>query len=190
MATVAVQPGIGELLEQAGARPRGNRHDCPKCGGLRTVTHAEECFYCHKCQWKGNAVSLAKELGIYRRIPKAEYIRQRRERAQARSAATGFLETCRIERLRTFNELRQLARLETLAHDAGADSPVTWDALALVYSQRPSLTATAVLLSEGSIPARRRWLEADSQERGRIAEEILLAGGFSGDAGKFVQVNL
>ncbi|HLI31101.1 MAG TPA: hypothetical protein VKV79_08400, partial [Terriglobia bacterium] len=178
---------------QAGARPRGNRHDCPKCGGLRTVTHAEECFYCHKCQWKGNVVTLAKELGVYRRIPKAEYIRQQRERQQAETLARQFLAACRDHRL-AFNALcciMQQARDE--AHEklkANPDDETGWDVLAWVAENEREVLATCQLLSEGSIPARRRWLEADSQERERIAEEILLAGGVVDGDGRFIEVNL
>jgi putative DNA primase/helicase len=72
MSTV-VQYEIGALLEMVGARPRGNRHDCPKGRGLRTATHSAEAFYCHKCGWKGNAVTLEKGLGIYRHLTSAEY---------------------------------------------------------------------------------------------------------------------
>jgi putative DNA primase/helicase len=74
---------LGTLLEKAGGRPHGNRFDCPKCGGLRTVSHTDELYYCHKCQWKGNTVSLAKELGLYQRLPPAEYREFQRTRELA-----------------------------------------------------------------------------------------------------------
>lgn len=76
---------VPALLELSGAPPRGNRHDCPKCGGFRTVTHTAEYFYCHRCRWKGNALTLAKELGVYRRLSSAEWreLRERREQADA-----------------------------------------------------------------------------------------------------------
>jgi len=182
--SIAAPYEIEDLLEQTGARARGNRHDCSKCGGLRTITHTEECFYCHRCQWKGNAVTLAKELGICQRIPKAEYIRQRKAREQAGNAAGAFLSRCRSERLTVYGILRELARLETAAHEAGPDHPAAWGALALIYRQRPILTAKVILLSEGSIADRRRWLEADTEGRERIAGEILISGGCCDDAGR------
>lgn len=189
MGSIALQPAIEELLERAGARPRGNRHDCPKCGAQRTITHTPECFFCHHCGWKGNARSLERELGIRREwLPKAEYIRQQKARQQAEGAAKAFLSQCRTERLRAFDALRELSRLEALAHDAGPESETAWNALALVYSQRPRLEATAALLCDGSIQDRRRWLEADAAERERIAGEIVLAGGMRDDAWKFVEV--
>ena len=185
--SATAQYEISGLLEQAGANPRGNRHDCPKCGGYRTVTHTAECFYCHKCQWKGNGVSLAKELGLHERLPRAEYVRQRKVRERAKSEARNFLAACRAARLRACDDLRELARLELLAHEAGPDHPSTWDALEMVYRQRPVLTAEAVLFSEGAIADRRKYLEADAEERQRTVSEILLNGGTRDDAGKFIE---
>ncbi len=53
------------LLEQAGAKLHGNkRADCPECDGRRTVSYADEVFYCHKCGWSGNAVMLARALNV------------------------------------------------------------------------------------------------------------------------------
>jgi putative DNA primase/helicase len=79
--STAAQYDLHALLEQSGAPPRGNSHDCPKCGGRRKITHTDEVFYCHKCKWTGNAITLAKELGVYRRLSSAEYreLCQRRE---------------------------------------------------------------------------------------------------------------
>jgi len=186
---VLTQPSITELLEASGARPRGTRHDCPKCGGFRTVTHSEEAFYCHRCQWKGNVVTLMKELGVYRRIPKAEYLQQMEARKRAESQARNFLAACRSERLRIAEALRDLGRLELLAYEAGP-SEEAWGALALVYQQQPRLAAEYALLCHGAIGARRRWLEADAEERERIAEEILLAGGLADAEGRFVVVEV
>ncbi|MGH9403916.1 MAG: hypothetical protein ACRD2P_17680 [Terriglobia bacterium] len=135
-----VQADIGALLEQAGAHPRGNRHDCPKCGGLRTVTHSEEVFFCHKCQWKGNVVGLEKELGIYRRIPSAQYREFCRKRERAHEAAARLYVEVHSRRMELLDDLHSLARLEALAHDAGP-TEAAWDSLALVYSERPVIEA-------------------------------------------------
>src|SRR5438093_10811719 len=80
------QSEIAALLETGGADPRGKGQDCAKCGGVRTVTHTDEVFYCHKCEWKGNTFTLAKELGVYRRLPSAEYRELCRTRELAREA--------------------------------------------------------------------------------------------------------
>ena len=96
------QYGLPALLQRVGARPRGNRHDCPKCGGARTVTNGEDVFYCHKCQWRGNTVSLAKELGVYQRISPAEYRELQRSRELAHAAE-------RTKETRKHAEARRLA---------------------------------------------------------------------------------
>ncbi len=184
------QYDISTLLEMAGARPRGNRHDCPKCGGLRTVTHTAECFYCHKCGSKGNSVTLAKELGVYQRIPKADYIRQQKAREQAERAARQFVAACGEARRRAAEALRELGRLELMAHECRPEHPQTWDALALVYQQQPRLAVEYALLCHGAIAERRRWLEADAEGRARMAEQILLTGEIQTADGKFAEVTV
>ncbi len=186
--STAARYDIGALLETSGAKPCGARHGCPKCGGVRTVTHTAECFFCHKCGWRGNVVTLAKELGLYERLPRAEFVLQRQGRERAEVQARNFLAECRLERLRACEELRELGRLELLAHEAGPEHPATWNALATAYTRRPGAAARAVLFSEGAIADRRAWLESDAQGRGRILENILLAGGLSDSAGKFLGV--
>lgn len=143
-----IQPDIAELLEQAGARPRGNRHDCPKCGGSRTITHTDETFFCHRCQWKGNTVTLAKELGIYQRLPSAEYRRLRQKRERAHEAALKLYSLAHNHQLELREELRSLGRLEILAHDAGPTEEA-WNVLATVYAERPKIEAELDVLESG-----------------------------------------
>lgn len=143
-----VQADIGTLLEQAGANPRGNRHDCPKCGGLRTVTNSVEAFYCHRCQWKGNTVTLAKELGIYRRRPSAEYREFCQKRERARDAAQRLHAAAKARRFELYQELRGLGRVEAGAHRAGP-TEAAWNALAMVYRQRPIVEQELEQLESG-----------------------------------------
>jgi len=188
----AIQPGIAELLEASGAKPRGNRHDCAKCSGYRTVTHSAEAFLCHRCGWRGNTVTLAKELGIYQRVPKAEYIRQRNERQRAETLARQFLAACRDHRL-AFNALYCLMQQATdEAHEKLKSNPedeAAWDCLAWAYQNEREVLAVCLLLSEGAIADRRRWLEGSPEERENIISKILLAGGLADGAGRFVEVN-
>lgn len=144
---------VGPLLEQAGARPRGNRHDCPKCGGLRTITHTDECFFCHKCQWKGNAITLAKELGIYRRLPSAEYKALRWKRRRGHDAARRLYAAARTCQLDLREEFRYLGQLEDEAHKAGPNSPMAWDMLAEVYAKRPAIEAELEILESDNAAA-------------------------------------
>ena len=144
------QPDIGALLEQAGCQPRGNhRHDCAQCGGKRTVTHSEEAFYCHRCQWKGNVITLAKELGVYQRIPSPEYKEFCRKRERARDAAQRLYAAAKRRRFELLEELHSLNRIEAGAHHAGP-SDTAWNGLALVYSERPTIETELDRLEGGS----------------------------------------
>lgn len=177
MSVTAVQSGIVELLEMAGARPRGNRHDCPKCGGRRTITHTEECFYCHKCQWKGSVVTLQKDLGIYQRIPSAEYRELRRNRERAASAARELYEKVKARRIELLDALHDLNRLESLAHDAGPEKPGTWDALETVYDNRPGVLAELTLLENSGAADVIRFLAADAPTRQSTIAAVIEQGG-------------
>ncbi len=146
----AAQFEIGVLLEKAGARPRGKRFDCPKCGGVRTITHADDVFYCHKCQWKGNTVSLAKELGLYQRLSPAEYRELRQNRERAHDAALRLYAAAHARQLELRDDLRILGRLEQRAHEMGADDPNTWEILSTVYELRPAIERDLDVLESGS----------------------------------------
>ncbi len=137
--SATAQYEVSTLLEQAGALRRGSRHDCPKCGGKRTVSHTPECFYCHKCTWKGNVITLQKMLGIYRRLPSAQYRELCRNRQLAHEAAKRLYAEVHARELALREDIRSLGRLELAAHVAGPDHPATWGALALCYRRREPL---------------------------------------------------
>lgn len=178
---------IEELLDLTGCRPRGNRHDCPKCGGLRTVTHTAECFYCHKCQWKGNVVTLQKELGIYQRIPSAEYRELCRNRNRAHEAALRLYSLAHEQELELWAKLHELGRAEIVAHDAGPDNPQSWDVLARVYAERPALLAELAILENGGAADLIRFLRADSTARESTIAGVIERGGLTERHGKFVE---
>lgn len=166
--STTIQHGIEELLEQAGARPRGKRHECPKCGGLRTVTHTEECFYCHKCGWKGNTVTLAKEIGVYRRLPSEEYRELRRKRERAQEATRRLYAVAHKRQLELREQLRELGRAETLAHEAGPEDPNTWEILSRVYAEQPRIE---------------QELDALESADPKVVFEALRQGRFSAESG-------
>jgi hypothetical protein len=142
---------ISLLLEQAGNHPRGNRHDCSKCGGRRTITHTAEVFYCHKCTWTGNTITLAGELGLTREwLPRNEYIRRRQQRERADRLAHVFYNQARQQCFALLDELHAVNRLEGQAHQAGPDHPATWGALALVYSETAKIEAELDFLENAS----------------------------------------
>jgi hypothetical protein len=69
-------------------------------------------FYCHKYQWRGNTVILAKELGVYRRIPSGEYRELCENRERAVYAARALYRRVHLRRLELLEHLRGLSSLE------------------------------------------------------------------------------
>lgn len=187
MTAIEAQYDLPALLEQSGARPRGNRHDCPKCGGFRTVTHTAECFFCHKCQWKGNTVTLAKELGVYRRLPSAEWRELRQNRERADRAAQRLYAAVHDQRTEFLQHLEALADLERTAHDAGP-TEAAWDALAMVYADRPEILAQLAILETASAADLLTFLSASPEERQRAIEAVILRGGLCDSGGRFVDL--
>jgi ribosomal protein L37AE/L43A len=178
---------IGELLEQAGARPRGNRHDCPACGGVRTIAHADDVFYCHKCQWKGNTITLAKELGVFRRLSPEEYRQLQQNREHADRAARALYERVRERRFELLDSLRDLNMLAAVARKAGP-SEAAWDSLALVYSERPALLAELTAFENCRAADLLRFLTANDATRERAITRVVRRGGLYDHAEKFVEV--
>ena len=145
----AVQYELGALLEMIGARLRGrNRADCPECKRFRAVSFTDETFFCHGCQWKGNAVTLANELGIYRRIPSAEYREQSRKRERTSEAACRLYSLAHQRQLELREVLRELGRLELAAHHAGPTEEA-WEILSTVYAERPAIEQELDALESG-----------------------------------------
>ena len=186
--STAFQPGIVELLEQAGAHPRGNRHDCPKCGEFRTVTHTAECFYCHHCQWKGNSVTLAKELGVFQRLATAEYRELRKRREQADHAARELYARVKARRFELLDQLHDLNRLESVAHDSGP-TEAAWDALAVCYRQCEPILAELTILENSGAADVIRFLNAESDTRQSVIDAVISRGGLFDSSGGFIEVN-
>ena len=94
MPVVQIQYDVPELLRRAGVTLRSrNRADCPKCGKRRTVSYATEVFYCHHtgCNFQGNIITLARELGLLKPLSPHEAQELRRMREHARRAAEEVL---------------------------------------------------------------------------------------------------
>ena len=143
--TIALELSLPELLICAGATLRGrNRADCPRCKARRTVSYNGEVFCCHHvgCDFRGNSVTLAKELGLLRRLSPAEYERQHLESEEAERLARFLVAKRRERRWQLQARHRQLlgikvAAIERLERDPDDES--AWAALALVYRQLPDV---------------------------------------------------
>jgi hypothetical protein len=181
------QHDLPALLEQSGARARGNRHDCPKCGGRRTVTHTAECFYCHRCQWCGNVITLAKELGVYKRLTSAQSRELRHNRERADRAARHLYERVKARRFELLDRLHVLGGLESKAQGLGPDNPQTWNALSEVYAERPVILAELTIFENAPVAELLELLSAGAA-RGRMIDRVLSRGGLCDALGRFVEV--
>jgi hypothetical protein len=137
---------VAILLEMAGAKPprygRG-KWTCPDCQkptlGVNLQKAVFNCFH-EGCPFHGGPVFLRKRLGIRRDwVPADEYRRQRQQRERAEDAARRLYEAVHARRTELLDWLRDLARLENAAHDAGMDQEQAWADLALVYRERPEI---------------------------------------------------
>jgi len=183
----AAQYDLPVLLEKAGARPRGNRHDCPKCGAHRTITHSGEAFFCHKCQWKGNAVTLAKELGLCVKLSPEKYRELQQLREQAGRAARTLYQRVKARRFELTEQLRGLGRLELGAHTK-PNHPLTRDALSMVYRERPAAVAEITILEKCKAADLLRFLGADTATRERVITRVIERGSVIDAQGRFVEV--
>jgi ribosomal protein L37AE/L43A len=195
MSVTAVDYGLADLLQRAGAQIRGrNRADCPRCGGRQTVSFTEELFCCHHaaCDFKGNTFTLARELGLARRLSAAEGRALRLERERAEAAAEAFLVRIRGARVDLSALHIELLNLQDQAHEslkANHDDGAAWETLAYIYTELPRVRAELALLSEGTFGERIAWLEADEETRREMADKILLAGGLPTFDGKWDEVH-
>ena len=189
--TPGVEYDMADLLTDAGCTLRGrNRADCPRCGAMRTVSYSAEVFCCHHagCDFRGNAFTLARELGLARRLSPAEYRELCQERERADRAARALYERVQARRFEFLDELRGLNRVEAGAHEAGMAHPSTWDALALVYRERPKVLAELVILENSSAADLVRSLAATPEVREQAIEGVLRRGGLCDSGGRFVKV--
>lgn len=164
----ATVPAMPELLQRAGYRLRSNtRADCIHCSGhsVATVAFTNEPAYCHRCAWKSNSTTLAKELGLFADDPQSRTQRRREAREIVKFRATiERFELWRNERIRHYSQkLRQLGRSAAIALDVLAVHPEcadAWDALARFCHQEGELNRMLDFLTCAKASP---WLEEDSE---------------------------
>jgi hypothetical protein len=193
----SAQYDLARLLEQAGARPprygRG-KWACPKHRGSPSLSVDLEqgLFNCHhaRCNFKGNSSGLARELGFVRRMSRAEYRRARENVEQADRASRTLFEHLQERRFDLLERLRAFGRSEIDAHRAGADHPTTWDGLARVYSERPRILTELTALENCRAADLVRLLTAGPEQRARMMDAVLIAGGVFDSRAQFVEILL
>jgi hypothetical protein len=155
------------LLEQAGFSIRGaTRADCIHCAGHSrgTVSFTVEVAFCHRCKWRANIVTLARELGLIQSHPQAisAFREEARRRAQFDSQIKPF-EAWREAKIREVSDrYRALSSAAVQAESVlrkflGCEQ--AWDALARFYHAEAQLSAAFdwLMFTKANM-----WLEEDS----------------------------
>jgi hypothetical protein len=146
MMPAAVEYDLRDLLEQAGAAPprhgRG-KWQCPNHHGSPSlsVDPARGLFNCHHpgCDFRGNSFTLARALGLTRRLPREDYLRLRREREQARKAAQWLAGRVQERRWQLDQAHRDSLGAILWAHAAGPNCELGWSALEWAYERLPRI---------------------------------------------------
>ena len=144
-APTALEYSMPELLERAGCPLRGrNRADCARCKGWRTVSYNDQVFCCHHagCDFKGNRITIAKELSLLRRLPPGEVRALRRAREEAERLARIIVAKRKARRWALQAQHQRLVgirlgAIERLEHDR--EDSDAWGALAFVYRELPEV---------------------------------------------------
>lgn len=156
-----------ELLERAGFVMRGaTRADCIHCQGhsRATVAFTAEVAFCHRCKWRANVVTLAREEGLLHGNHRAStaVCATVRRRQQLESQVQRF-DVWREEQVRSVSDrYRCLWRAADRAAQVLTRFPeceAAWCALAQFYQAEAQLSAIFdwLMFTKASI-----WLEADS----------------------------
>jgi hypothetical protein len=153
------------LLELAGFQLRGNRADCLHCEGRSrwTISFNSEVCFCHRCHFKANVITLARELGLFDNPELRErFLREAGERKRQNA------EMQRFDAWRDASIRQVSARHRSLWRNAGLaqevlkkypDCEPAWDALARWHHAEAQLCATLDYLTFAKASI---WLEVDS----------------------------
>jgi ribosomal protein L37AE/L43A len=195
--STAVEYEVSDLLRRTGAVPprygRG-KWTCPRCQRTAlSVNQSSGLFNCFHagCDFRGNAFTLARELGLTKRLSSAEARALRLEKEQAERASSAFSAQVRAARFGLAALHIELLNLRGQAQarlKVNSDNEAAWEVLAYIHSQLPRVRAALLLLSEGTIGDRRAWLEADERTHHEMVDRILRVGGVPTFDDKFIEI--
>ena len=194
MKTAQTKYDVPELLTRAGVTLRGPRRaDCPECHRKRTVSYTEELYFCHHvgCYFRGNSITLAKQLGLLHPLSprEAEELRRTRERAQQAAEEVAF--RLRERRMVLQAEHREMldiyyggeARLKR-----GRDPKIGQTLLSYAKKNLRRVRAEFAIVEDAPMPRRLEFLNAnEGRQRGMISE-VIAGGGLSAADGMFIEV--
>jgi len=190
-------PDLETLLERAGAKPAryGKRWDCPSCGksGRISVDFRRGLFHCWHvgCDFHGNALKLARHLGLVRKLSSREARRLQSERRHAHLAAEIAYQRIKARRLELYEAHQSLGRIRDGAAEALRRRPsdeTAWSALAFVYAELPKVRAELLLLESAGIGERLAFLEASQGERRRALDRIICQGCILDSGGRVLEL--
>ena len=127
--------------------------------------------------------------------PLLNMFQRRREHERAQEAARRLCYAVDTRRAELLDSLRELNRLEALAHGAGPSEP-GWDILALVYGELPAVAVELFLLEHAGVSDLLSLLTdrpvcstpfTNSSGRRQIVDSVLSAAGLYDAQGRFVE---
>ena len=195
MPVTAVEYDVSQLLAKVGATLRGPRRaDCPECRSKRTVSYTEKLYFCHHvgCHFRGNSITLAKELGLLRPLSPREAQESKRTRERARRAAEEVSDRLRERRLPLQEEHRQMLHIYYGGQDRlkrDRDPKIGHTLVSYAKKQLRKIRAELVLVEDAPINKRIEFLGAnEGRQRGMISE-VIAGGGLSDVNGTFIEVD-
>jgi hypothetical protein len=162
-----VEFDMRSLLERAGFRLRGStRADCAHCEGHSrgTVSFTSEVAFCHRCNWRANTLTLARDLGVLRGDNQvASVFREEARRRAHLDAEINRFEAWRGAMIREVSDrYRALSKAAVTAEEVLRESPEcdeAWHHLAQFHGSVAQLSAAFdwLMFTKASV-----WLEVDS----------------------------
>jgi hypothetical protein len=158
---------IRDMLEKAGFRVRGeSRADCAHCEGRSraTVSFTAEVAFCHRCKWRANTLTLARELGLLKEdTGVVSAFREEARRRRHLEAEIERFEAWRGAMIREVSDrYRALSKAAITAEKMLRESPEcpkAWHQLAQFHGAVAQLSAAFdwLMFTKASV-----WLEVDS----------------------------
>ena len=192
MSIAETQYTLPDLLVLAGARlVEDRRADCPQCRRKRSLSHNQEVFFCHGCNCKGNAFTLARALGLTKPVSKEEGRALRKSRDKARRAAEWVTERIRVRRQELYGLYRDLLDIyyaSVMRLSKNRQDEIGWSCLKYFYKQISTVRAQLAQLEDAPPLERLAFLNADEGGQKGMISEVIACGGLSAADGMFIEV--
>jgi hypothetical protein len=186
---------LRELLEVAGATPPRNGRGkwcCPRCRSRAclSVDLARGLFHCFHdgCDFSGNALQLARQLGLTRRLSRQEFFQLRQHHERTDKMAQRLYALWKPRWFDLLDWLHQLNELIIAAQQLGPTNAVAWDALETVYSQRRAIITELMILESAPPSLLIEFLIGDTKLRHSIVDCVIFNGGLYDGEGRFVEL--